>query len=81
LSNLIALNLPVTKIGAYLVAVIEIVGDSGVHIREIQTRVLLRYFFGSGAIKKCEDYGIEGNPRTAYTDNVVRISGEWRRLS
>jgi len=81
LANLIALDLPVTKISAYLVPVIEIVGDSGVHICKIQGRVLLRYLFGSRAIQKREEHGIEGNARAGYTDNAVCIRGKWRRLS
>ncbi len=81
LSNLIALGLPVTKIDVYLIPVVEIVGDSSIHICKIQSRVLLRYFFRSRAIQKRDEYGIEGNACAAHTDDPVCIRGEWRRLS
>jgi hypothetical protein len=56
LANPITLRLSITKVGVYFIAVVQIVGYSGVYVGKIQNRVLLCDFLGSGAIKKREQY-------------------------
>lgn len=74
LTNFIRVLLAVSQILFYFRLSSQITSDYGIHISEIQRRILLDDFLGSRAFLKCAHYRVERDTRPTDSNNSIGIA-------